>query len=90
MKEHSFYKAILALKSTEECKKFLHDLCTPQEERKLQERWRVAQKIEQGLSYRDISENTGASTTTVTRVARALSHGSHGYHLLISRLNKTE
>lgn len=84
----NLYSAILKLENTDEVKRFFADLCTPQEIDKLQERWRVAQIVAKNISYREISEVTGASTTTITRVARALSHGNNGYKILIDKLNK--
>ena len=44
-------------------------------------RWQVARLLEQGLPYLEIAERTGASTTTVTRVAHWLRHGEGGYRL---------
>lgn len=63
----------------------LIDLCTPAELRALSERWRVAQMLSQGeKSYRDISAETGVSTTTIGRVARFLKDEPHGgYRLLL-------
>ena len=49
---------------------FLADICTPAEIRALEERWQVARLLDKGsLSYREISKQTGASTTTVTAAA---------------------
>lgn len=66
-------------------KQFLVDLCTPQELEAMADRWQVAQLVHQGVPYRKISEHTGASTTTVTRVARALTYGEKGYLTLLER-----
>jgi len=54
------------------------------------ERFRVARLLDEGqLSYRDISERTGASTTTVTRVARFLREMPHqGYRLVLDRMSE--
>ena len=48
-------------------------------------RWQVARLLEQGLPYLEIAQRTGASTTTVTRVAHWLSHGEGGYRLALDR-----
>lgn len=63
----------------------LIDLCTPAEMRALAERWRVAQMLADGeMSYREISAETGVSTTTIGRVARFLKDEPHGgYRLLL-------
>ena len=81
-------QAFLALKDEDESERFLRDLLTPGEMRTLVERWRVARLLDRGgFSYREISEMTGASTTTVTRVSRFLSQEDHqGYRLVLDRL----
>lgn len=83
-------EALLRLKAPEEAERFLRDLLTPGEIKTLSERWRVACLLDQGgHSYREISELTGASTTTVTRVSRFLSQEPHqGYRLILDRLKE--
>jgi uncharacterized protein YerC len=50
----------------------------------------VARLLSEGKkSYREISADTGVSTTTVTRVARFLSQEDHqGYRLVLDRLKE--
>ncbi|MFL6857111.1 MAG: YerC/YecD family TrpR-related protein [Allosphingosinicella sp.] len=65
--------ALLTPGSREEMARFLTDLCTPAEIRTLGERWHVARLLDgTGLSYREIHDATGVSTTTIVRVARFL------------------
>jgi TrpR-related protein YerC/YecD len=73
--------ALLTPRDAAEMAKLLTDLCTPQEIRTLAERWHVARLLDgTGLSYRDIQEATGVSTTTIVRVARFLRQEPHqGY-----------
>ena len=82
--------ALLHLENTDECRSFLTDLCTPAEIKALSERWIIARMLDQGnASYRDISATTGASTTTVGRVARFLEKEPfHGYRLILERMKK--
>ena len=54
------------------------------------DRWRVAQLLDQGLSYRDIREMTNVSVTTIGRVARFIDQGAGGYRTLLDRLDKIE
>lgn len=84
--------ALLTLKDADEVERFMRDLLTPGELKSLSERWRVARLLDEGgRSYRDISQITGASTTTVTRVARFLSQEPHqGYRLVLNRLKETQ
>ena len=65
----------------------LADLCTPAEVRSLAERWQVARLLDAGqLTYREIHEATGVSTTTIVRVARFLrQEDNRGYRLLLDR-----
>ncbi|MBX9868498.1 MAG: DNA-binding transcriptional regulator [Burkholderiaceae bacterium] len=81
-------EALLMLKNAEEGQRFLADLCTPQELRALKERWRVCQLLAQGnLSYRDIHQITGASLTTIGRVARFLKEEQNqGYTTVLNRI----
>ena len=59
-------------------KNFLIDITTPSELATLQERLNVAMLIEDGHSYKEISQKTGSSTTTITRVARFLKDEKYG------------
>ena len=81
-------QALLTLKTEEEGLRFLRDICTPYEIKAIAERLEVARLLDAGeLSYRDIYEKTGVSTTTVSRVARFLFHENHrGYRLVLDRL----
>lgn len=82
----SLSEALLSLETRQEVKQFLEDLCTPAELEAMVDRWRVAQLLEQGYSYRDIREMTEVSVTTVGRVARFLEQGTGGYRLVLDRL----
>ena len=82
------FAAMLALETRTELERFFRDLCTLSELEAMAHRWQVAQLVEQGLPYLEISERTGASTTTVTRVAHWLRHGEGGYRLALDRLKE--
>jgi TrpR-related protein YerC/YecD len=79
------FGAIQALESKEEVEAFFRDLCTLSELEAMAHRWEVARLLEKGLPYLEIAERTGASTTTVTRVAHWLHHGEGGYRLALDR-----
>jgi TrpR-related protein YerC/YecD len=80
--------ALLAPKSREEMGRLLLDLCTPAEVRTMAERWHVARLLDEtDLSYREIHDGTGVSTTTIVRVGRFLrQEPHHGYRLALDRL----
>ena len=60
------YRAILTLKTVEECKQFFDDLCTVTELQAMEQRYQVAQYLDSGLIYNEILEKTGASSATIT------------------------
>jgi TrpR-related protein YerC/YecD len=88
--EKDLIEAILALENADECRRFLHDICTPKEISDLADRWLVARLLDEDkLSYRDIHSQTGVSVTTVGRVARFLQQENYqGYRVIIDRLKK--
>ena len=72
-------EAILIIKTKEELNAFLKDLCTPAELRSLEERWKVCKLLaKETLYYREIHAITGASLTTIGRVARFLKEEKYG------------
>lgn len=72
-------QAFLKLNKTEEVEWFLRDVCTISELQAMTERYQVAQLVKEGVAYRKIAEQTGVSTTTITRVAHWMKHGEGGY-----------
>lgn len=79
--------AMLLLKTEEEAFNFLKDLCTPAELVALAERWQICIALNQGLSYREIHAQTGASLTTISRVARFLKDEPYqGYATMLKKL----
>lgn len=86
----SLCDAILHLKNKQEAYNFLKDLCTPQEIQALAERWRVCQLLsEEKMSYREIHNQTGASLTTIGRVARFLRDEPYkGYMTILQRIKQ--
>ena len=81
-------ETILELQSLDEAERFFRDLCTISELEAMAHRWQVAKLVNQGLPYHEVSRRTGASTTTVTRVAHWLRHGEDGYRLALDRLKE--
>jgi TrpR-related protein YerC/YecD len=77
---------VLTLETLDEAERFFRDLCTLSELEAMAHRWQVAKLLDQGLPYHEVSRRTGASTTTVTRVAHWLRHGENGYRLALDRL----
>lgn len=84
------FKAILLLKTEEDCYRFFEDLCTVAEIKAIAQRLEVARMLDKDLTYTDIAETTGASTATISRVKRCLFFGADGYQLVLQRLNTEE
>lgn len=82
------FKAILSLKTVEECYDFFEDLCTITEIKDMSQRLHVAKMLSQGIVYSDIVTETGASTATISRVNRSLEYGNDGYKLVFERMEK--
>jgi TrpR-related protein YerC/YecD len=80
--------ALLSLEDRAEAERFLRDLLTLNELRDLTLRWNVARLLDQGFHYAEISQRTGASTATITRIASWLNHGEGGYRLVLDRLRE--
>jgi TrpR-related protein YerC/YecD len=82
--------ALVAITDKRQARALLADLCTPAEVHTLAERWHVAQLLDAGeLTYREIHEATGVSTTTIVRVARFLKQENNlGYRALLDRIKK--
>lgn len=84
----SLFDAILSLKNTEECYAFFDDLCTITEIKDMAQRLQTATLIDQGISYQKISEQTGVSTATISRVSKCLNYGAGGYRTIIDRMKE--
>jgi len=83
-------EALLTPQTRDEMRDLLRDLCTPAEVRALAERWHVARLLDgTDLSYRDIHDGTGVSTTTIVRIGRFLRQEPfQGYRRAIDALEQ--
>ncbi len=82
--------AILEIKTMEECKNFLDDLCSIQEINSMAQRILVAKMLKAKNVYTTIANQTGASTATISRVNKCLNYGANGYALILDRLANHE
>lgn len=80
----SLCAVFLSCKTEEEIGSLIRDVATLSEMQALSERLEVAKQLAQGKKYREIAVNTGASTTTVTRVAKFLENGEGGYRKVLN------
>jgi TrpR-related protein YerC/YecD len=86
--ERSLASALAALRTADECRAFLRDLCTPAELQAMADRWAVVESLRRGLPYREIHRLTGVSVTTIGRVARFLAGGNGGYATAVRHLEE--
>ena len=86
----SLSQAINNLESADDVKRFIEDLCTPAEIEAMVDRWRVAQMLDKGLSYRQVRDLTEVSVTTIGRVARFMEFGEGGYRLALDGLKPAQ
>lgn len=73
------YRALLNCKTEEDCAALLGDLCTYQEIEQMAQRAASAKLILEGKTYAEITEQTGISSATLSRVSKEVQHGRGGY-----------
>jgi TrpR-related protein YerC/YecD len=79
-------RALVAVDDASVARNLLEDLCSPREIDDLAQRLEVARMLDAGVSYVRIQSLTGASATTVARVARCLKFGAGGYRAVLDAL----
>lgn len=83
-------RAVAALRDEDEALRFLRDLCTIRELQEFGQRWHVARLLAEGTPYHEISERTGTSSATISRVNQWRRYGRGGYAMLIERLARRD
>ena len=76
------YKAILKLKSVDDVKDFLGDLCTQKEIFQMAQRLIAAECLIKGDTYEEVIEKTDISSATLSRVSKCVKNGN-GYKKVI-------
>ena len=84
------FKAILSLETIDECYSFFEDIGTINELKGFAQRLEVARMLKESYKYSYISEHTGASPSTISRVSRCLNYGADGYTLVLDRIMNEE
>ena len=83
------YASMCTLRTTEEARAYLADICSVKEIEDLSQRLEVATMLAAGAPYVEVSKATGASSTTVSRVSKCLNGSEGGYRLVLERLDGT-
>ncbi len=84
------FKGILELQTVEECYAFFEDLCTVAEIVEMSKRLHAAKMLSNNAVYTEVTEQTGLSTATISRVNRCLKYGTDGYKTVLDRLADKE
>jgi len=82
------FNAVMSLKNMEECYLFFEDICTVNELLSLSQRFDVGSRLLEKQTYQEISEATGASTATISRVNRLLSDNRNGIEMAAARISR--
>ena len=82
------FTAVMSLKNMEECYLFFEDICTVNELLSLSQRFDVGSRLLEKQSYQEISEATGASTATISRVNRLLNDNKNGIEMAAARVSR--
>lgn len=85
-RSRQLYRAVLSLRGMKECERFFQDLCSISELESMAARWHVARELHHGRTYQEVSQITKSSTTTVTRAAYWMRHGTGGLRIALERL----
>ncbi len=75
----NLYKAFATLRTPQDFRAFLLDICSIKEIQEMSQRLETAKMLSKGMNYKDISEKLGVSSATVCRVNKALNYGEDGY-----------
>ena len=73
------YNVILTVDNKNDLKNLFDDLCTDKEIENMASRLRAAVLLMNGETYSEIIEETGISSTTLSRISKCLRRGSGGY-----------
>ena len=80
------FKAILTLKSVDECYLFFEDVCTIKELQSMAQRMQVAKELTANKNYLQVYDQTGVSSATISRVNKCLQYDAGGYKIALERL----
>jgi TrpR-related protein YerC/YecD len=82
------FDAMCTLKTKEEYYAFFEDLCTVKEVLSMAQRVEVAQQLEHGKTYIEVTNDTGASTATISRVNRIMNYGTDGLKNALKKVDE--
>lgn len=84
------YELFTKIETVEDCKALLDDLCTIKEVEQMAQRAHAAKLFIEGKTYNEIIAETEISSTTLSRVSKAVAYGSGGYKKFIAAKENDE
>ncbi|MCL2757070.1 MAG: YerC/YecD family TrpR-related protein [Coriobacteriia bacterium] len=83
------YRALASQTDEQAVAALLEDICTIREINEMAQRLTVARLLDADQPYIAISEQTGASATTIARVSKSLNYGAGGYRKVLDHFEET-
>lgn len=84
------FRVINDLSSLDEFYDFFTDVCTVKELQDMAQRLQIAIMLDNGISYQNITKETGVSAATIGRVSRCLNYGNGGYRSVIDKMSEED
>lgn len=81
-KNQDLYEILVNIKSVDECRDFLADLCTNKEIDKMADRIYAARLLMSGKTYTEVINDTDISSATLSRISTCVQYGK-GYSKLL-------
>lgn len=72
------YTLLVSVKTKDDCRKLMDDLCTFKEIEQMAQRVKAARLLIEGKTYHQVIEQTDISSATLSRVSRCVQYGE-GY-----------
>lgn len=76
---NDLYEIFVSVKSAEDCKLLLDDLCTNKEVEQMAQRAYAAKLFLEGKTYTQITDEIEISSATLSRISRCINYGRGGY-----------
>ncbi len=83
-----FVDILMLINDKEEYEKFLVNLLSTTELSSITQRVKIAHMLQEGKKYSEITEETKASTTTISRVNKVLTSENNLFYTILKRLKQ--
>ncbi len=80
---NELYEILKKPQTAEDCLALFEDLCTYKEIEQMAQRAYAAKLFLEGKTYNEIIADTDISSTTLSRISKAITHGKGGYKKFI-------